>query len=53
VNGDTTAPPSDGLLTVTLASAGIARVASNEEGSKNFLTRFMGTTKERGLNDPP
>jgi hypothetical protein len=53
VNGDTTAAPSDGLLTVTLASAGIAKVAINEERSKNFLTTLMGATKKRSFNDPP
>jgi hypothetical protein len=36
-NGDPTWAPLAGLLTVTLARAGAARVASSDEPSKNFL----------------
>jgi hypothetical protein len=40
-------------LTVTPATAGIAKVDSNEERRKNFLTAFLHTTEEKVFKNPP
>jgi len=53
VNDVPTSLPLEGLLTVTPASAGIARVANNERGRENFLTTFMRTTEEKAFKSFP
>ena len=53
LSGAPTSLPLEGLLTVTLASVGIARIASKKERGANFLAKFAGTTKEMVFKDIP